>query len=397
LLAVGPGGGPSDSADQRSAEMDMKPVRNRMISSDTHVFEPPRLWLDRLDKKYEDRAPHVIRTNNIDVWYCDGQRFMSAGAGTQTGKRYEGRFNVRAEGHMEDVPKGAYIPEEAVKDMASDGVDVGVIYPTVALNIYTLPDTALVNVLFAAYNDWMAEFCHAAPDQLKGIALINLDMDDVTLAVRELARCAKMGLSGALISVYPGEARAYSRPEYDPFWAAAEDLRMVIGLHTSTNRVLHEGSLFDYSQTTPATHSNADHWVRQSLGHMIFSGVFERHPKLYVGAVEYEMAWVPHFLDRMDFNYNNRAGLITHFFRDGAAPSDFFRSNCFVGFNEDPIGVEFRKYIGIDNITWGSDYPHPESTFPRSQEVLKEMFKTCTEEEVVKMTYSNAARIFGIT
>jgi predicted TIM-barrel fold metal-dependent hydrolase len=347
--------------------MDMKPVRNRMISSDTHVFEPPRLWLDRLDKKYEERAPHVLRKDNIDVWYCDGQRFMSAGAGTQTGKRYEARFNVRAEGHMEDVPKGAYIPEEAVKDMASDGVDVGIIYPTVALNIYTLPDTAFVDVLFAAYNDWMAEFCGAAPDNLKGIALINLDLDDVKLAVRELERCARMGLSGALISVYPGEARAYSRPEYEPFWAAAEDLGMVIGLHTSTNRVLHEGTLFDYSQ------------------------------KLYVGAIEYEMAWVPHFLDRMDFNYNNRDGLITHFFKNDETPSDFFRSNCFVGFNEDPIGVEFRKYIGIDNITWGSDYPHPESTFPRSQEVLKEMFKNCTEEEIVKMTYSNAARIFGIT
>jgi predicted TIM-barrel fold metal-dependent hydrolase len=377
--------------------MDMKPVRARMISSDTHVFEPPRLWLDRLPRAYEDRAPHVIRTNNVDVWYCDGQRFMSAGAGTQTGKRYEGRFNVRAEGHMEDVPKGAYIPEEAVRDMASDGVDIGIIYPTVALNIYTLPDTGFVNLLFSTYNDWMAEFAGAAPNNLKGIALINLDLDDVTLAVRELERCAKMGLSGALISVYPGEARAYSRPEYEPFWTAAEDLRMVIVLHTSTNRVMHEGGLFDYSKTTPATHSNADHWVRQSLAHMIFSGVFERHPNMFVGAIEYEMAWVPHFLDRMDFNYNNRDGLITHFYKNDELPSDFFRSNCFVGFNEDPIGVEFRRHIGIDNITWGSDYPHPESTFPRSQAVLKEMFKDCTEEEVYKMTFGNIARIFGIT
>ncbi len=377
--------------------MEMMPVRQRMISSDTHVFEPPRLWLDRLDKKYEERAPHVIRIDNIDTWYCDGQRFMTAGAGTQLGKRYEGRFNVRAEGHMEDVPKGAYIPQEAVKDMASDGVDVGIIYPTVALNIYTLADSNFVNVLFAAYNDWMAEFCAAAPENLKGNALINLDLDDVPSAIRELERCAKMGLSGCLISVYPGEHRAYSRPEYEPFWTAAEALRMVIVLHTSTNRVLHEGSLFDYSQTTPATHSNADHWVRQSLGHMIFSGVFERHPKLYVGAIEYEMAWVPHFLDRMDFNYNNRDGLITHFFKNDEVPSDFWRSNCFVGFNEDPIGVKMRDYIGMDNITWGSDYPHPESTFPRSQQVLKEIFKDCTKEEVEKMTYSNIARIFGIS
>jgi predicted TIM-barrel fold metal-dependent hydrolase len=382
--------------------MDMKPVNSRIISSDTHVFEPPRLWTERVDKQYRDRAPHVIRENDglggtVDTWYCDGHRFFTAGAGTQLGKRYEGRFNVRAEGHMEDVPKGAYIPEECVKDMASDGVDVSIVYPTVALNVYTIPDDELVNACFYAYNDWMAEFCGAVPDALKGIGLINLRVDDPKPAIKELERCAKKGLVGALISVYPGEEYAYSRPEYESFWAAAEDLRMVLGMHVSTNRMLHEGVFFDYSKETPASHSNADHWARQSVGHMIFSGVFERHPNLFVGAVEYEMSWVPHFLDRIDFTYFNRNTLISQHFKNDLVPSDFFRSNCFVGFNEDAVGVAIREYIGIDCITWGSDYPHPESTFPRSQQVMQAMFKGCTEEEIRKMTYSNAARIFNIT
>jgi predicted TIM-barrel fold metal-dependent hydrolase len=128
---------------------------------------------------------------------------------------------------------------------------------------------------------------------------------------------------------------------------------------------------------------------------MIFNGVFERHPYLYACAVEYEMAWVPHFLERMDYAYTSRS-ITKSIFKDEKLPSDFFRSNCFVSFSEDPLGVEFRRHIGVDNVMWGSDYPHPESTFPESQRLLTEMLNECTEEEKVKMTYSNCARVFSV-
>ena len=158
--------------------------------------------------------------------------------------------------------------------------------------------------LFRTYNDWVADFCSQSPDILKGIAMINVD--DVTDGVKELERCAKMGMSGAMITVYPPETMSYDYPEYDPLWAAAQDLQMPLNLHIGTNRP-HAGQEFvDFEAASRTFFTNVDHWIRMSLGYMIFSGVFERFPKLQVGSVEMELSWAPHFLDRLDYNYTQR-------------------------------------------------------------------------------------------
>src|SRR6185503_14295915 len=93
---------------------------------------------------------------------------------------------------------------------------------------------ALMSAIFRAYNDWLAEFCRAAPARLKGIAMINLD--DVEDGVRELERAARLGLAGAMITEYPLEHRRYDQTEYEPFWAAAAALGMPLSLHTATRR-----------------------------------------------------------------------------------------------------------------------------------------------------------------
>ena len=104
-----------------------------------------------------------------------------------------------------------------------------------------------------------------------------------------------------------------------------------------------------------------------SLGDIIFSGVFERHPKLRVGVVEFELSWIPHFLERIDYTYTQRGnfGVDKPPLREGMLPSDYFHQNVFAGFQEDSLGIRLRDVIGVDNIMWGSDYPHTEGTFPK--------------------------------
>ena len=152
--------------------------------------------------------------------------------------------------------------------MDIDGIDVSIVYPTTPLGLYKVPDSELLTSLFRTYNDWVGEFCSAVPKLLKGIALLNVD--DVQVGIKELERCAKMGLVGAAITVYPSEARPYDKPEYEPLWAAAQDLGMPLSLHVGTNRQE------DFANTDtfgPAFTSNLDHWVRMSLANIIFSGV----------------------------------------------------------------------------------------------------------------------------
>ena len=191
----------------------------------------------------------------------------------------------------------------------------------------------------------------------------------------------------------------HDSPEYEPLWATAEDLRIPLSLHIGTNRLGQGQRLQTQEEITPSFFCNVDHWVRMSLAHMIYSGVFERHPKLQMGSIEMELSWAPHFLDRLDYTYTQRPpGEVYgwHRYKEDMLPSDYFHRNVFVAFQEDGLGIRDRQIIGVDNLMWGSDYPHFESTFPRSQEIIEEILAECTGEEKAKIVGGNAARVYHL-
>ena len=368
----------------------------RVISSDNHVFEPVDLWTGRGESKFKDRFPHIESLEQGDWWVCDGMKVMSSTAGSQAGLRFEEPEKLSSDGgRIEDVRPGGYIPEEHIKDMDIDGIDVSIVYPTVGLGLYSVPDSDLLTSMFSTYNDWVGEFCSAIPKRLKGIAMLNID--DVDVGVKELERCAKLGFVGAMIPVAPAMGRPYDREEYKPLWAAAQDLGIPLSLHIQTNRPGPGQDFGNPDTMRPALMSNVDHWVRMALGDIIFSGAFERYPKLQVGSVEMELSWAPHFLDRIDYNYTQRDQELSagHRFKGDALPSDFFHNNVFLGFQEDALGIRDRHIIGVDNLMWGGDYPHEESTFPRSRQIIEEILVDCTEGERAKIAGGNAARVYG--
>ncbi|HYY15363.1 MAG TPA: amidohydrolase family protein, partial [Gammaproteobacteria bacterium] len=370
----------------------------QLISSDSHVYEPQDLWTARMESKFKDRAPSIIRQDDGDWWYCDGRKVAGTGAGSQTGRRFENPDELSRTDRFEHVRQGGYIPEARIKDMDLDGVAAEVVYPTIGFLLYNMvDDSQLLSACFRSYNDWLAEFCNAYPDRLKGVALINLD--DVQEGVTELQRARKIGLVGALITAYPRIDRPYSSSEYDPFWAAAQDLDMPLGMHIATYRPgpdqLH--GFQDIDRLSPAFLANADHWVRMSLADMIFSGLFERYPRLKVGTVEQELSWIPHFLDRIDYTYTQRARrAYWHRFKGDVLPSDFFHQNVFCSFQEDALGIRDRAIIGVDNLMWGSDYPHQESTWPKSRQILDKILEGIPDEEKAKIAGGNVARVYHL-
>ena len=367
----------------------------RLISSDDHVFEPPDVWTSRLGEELGERAPHVVREEDADWWVCGDYKLMSLGPGTQTGQRFEDPEKLRLTGRLEDVRLGGYLPDERVKDMDTDGVEVTVIYPSVGLSLYNLSDSGLLTVLLSAYNDWLAEFCQASPKRLKGVALLNVD--DVPAAAKELERCAKMGLASGMISTYPPEGRGYFLADYEPLWAAAQDLEVPLGLHFGTNRPGPGQTFGDAGLIRPSFVANVDHWVRMSLGDIIFSGVLERYPRLRVGSIEHELAWAPHFLERIDYTFTQRPRKQGRYkFKNAMKPSDFFHRNCFVSFQQDATGIRLRDIIGVGNMVWGSDYPHIESTFPQTRQILDRILEGCTGEEKNKIVFENTVSLYHL-
>ena len=141
----------------------------RIISSDSHVVEPPDTWNGRLPMKYRDRAPRVVGDADGDWWFVDGVRTNSFQGGAQTGKRFDRPEELQPAGHFADVRRGAYDPREFLADNDLDGVWGSVLYPTEGLSLYQVPDGELLAAIFAGYNDWLAEFCRYDPKRLKGI------------------------------------------------------------------------------------------------------------------------------------------------------------------------------------------------------------------------------------
>ena len=105
----------------------------RVISSDNHVVEPVDLWTSRAESKFKDRMPHLERLEEGDWWICEGRKLFGLGVGAQAGLRFEEPEKLTLEGRLEDVRLGGYIPEEHVKDMDIDGIDVSIVYPTIGL------------------------------------------------------------------------------------------------------------------------------------------------------------------------------------------------------------------------------------------------------------------------
>jgi predicted TIM-barrel fold metal-dependent hydrolase len=364
-----------------------------VLSSDSHVFEPPDLWTARIDRAFRHRAPRMRRVDGADQLVIEDDQFVSGiGLISNAGARFDAPETISGSARFEDVPRGGYDPEQHLGDMRLDGVAGEVLYPSQGLFYFKVPDTALMSAIFRAYNDWLAEFCRADLARLKGIAMVNVD--DVREGVRELERAARLGLAGAMITEYPLEDRRYDRAEYEPFWSAAEALGMPLSLHTATRRQGKIRGAGDRTLRDATSRATKAFYPAMSMCDMIFSGVFERHPGLILAIVEFELAWVPHVLATMDYTYRERHEEAIHRFRDGMRPSDFFHRNVALSFQEDAVGVRLRDVIGVDSMMWGSDYPHSESTFPRSREILAEILAGVPEEEQAKIVGGTTARLY---
>jgi predicted TIM-barrel fold metal-dependent hydrolase len=181
-----------------------------LISADSHVIEDPQLWKKRLPAAFKDRAP---------VW---------------PELKVGGQFQARP---------GGYDPKARLSEMVQDGVSGEVLYPSFALDLYGLTDIPLQEACFRLYNDWIIEYCAAAPDRLFGIGV--LSCVNIANAVKELERCKAAGLRGAMVWQAPPSDFPFHGEHYDKLWAAAQALEMPISMHILT------GEPYPYPRKSP--------------------------------------------------------------------------------------------------------------------------------------------------
>jgi predicted TIM-barrel fold metal-dependent hydrolase len=370
----------------------------KVISADSHVMEPPELWVERMDQSFRDRAPRVVnewKGKKGEFLICDGQFLRSVYGGfpaqrpPQEIPLYPESAHQRERTDYAHARPGGWEPAERIKDQEIDGIAAEVLYATSAMSFFAVEDLDLQRAIFRTYNDWLAEFCSYNPQRLVGLALLSLE--DIEDAVQELERCVEKGLKGAMISVSPEAEKQYDNPVYDPFWAAAQDLDAPLSLHLATGRK----NIISASRSSYVLYMSILEYIQQTLTTIIFSGVLERFPRLKLLSTEHDIGWIAYFLRRMDRAYERFHQLEATPLQ--MPPSEYFKRQVYATFQNDPVGLATCGFLGADNFLWASDYPHVDSTWPHSKGVIEQDFTGVTEENRQKIVCHNAAKLYGIT
>jgi predicted TIM-barrel fold metal-dependent hydrolase len=369
-----------------------------VIDADAHVNEPPETWVERVPSKLRERAPRVEHTENGDWWLFDGGKVRRPVGLTATAGLSYLDFNSFGITY-ESMRPGSFDPKARIVDMEIDGIYAQVLYPSVTLagaKAYG-DDPELQLACVRAYNDWLAEFCEGSDSRLIGQSI--LPATGVDDCIDELKRGMDLGHRGAVISSFPNGSFD-PEPEDDRFWAVAQEAEYPIAVHIGSflrdvprpkNMSMQSlrfmgmaGSSKSGAHTIPVTCD------------LLFSGAFEKFPRLRVLLVEANIGWIPTLLEQTDDMF-----LRYRWFTGGAEemrtmPSRIFYRNFWATFMIDTVGIELRHRMNIDHLMWSTDYPHTGTDWPNNRVMIERNFRGVPKSEVKKMLHDNVKRLYKL-
>lgn len=389
-----------------------------IISVDDHVVEPANLWIDRLPSKYHDVGPRIKRAPMGEVTFIGGKLTVKPGSEGAPADwwRYEDlrrpllrvdsavgvpRDQVTMSGiTFDDMRPGSFEQKSRLEDMDVNHIEASLCFPTFprfcGQTFTEAKDKELALLCVQAYNDWMVdEWCAGTSGRL--IPLIIVPLWDANLAADEVRRNAARGVRAVCFSEIPaylGLPSIHDPDNYwDPFFAACDETSMIVNMHIGS------------SSKMPSTSADAPAAVGSSLTHInaelsmtdfLFSGLFERFSNLKVAYSEGQIGWIPYLLHRMDVVWEDNRGWGGVADKVPNPPSTYFPDHVFGCFFDDPNGLKLIDEIGADNITYESDYPHSDSTWPNTAQLALEQMAGLSDEQIWKVVRGNAIKLFGL-
>lgn len=377
-------------------------MQYRFISCDDHAdlqYLPRDLWTRRLPPPLRPRGPHVEERDGGYLWVCEDRVWgrWSAGAAKPPGpKPTYWAFDRAGE---TDAGMRPTDPAQRLADMDRDGVEAQVIYgPVTSMHI---EDPQLAEACYRAYNEWKAEFCSVAPDRLIGVAM--LPTEDPQAAAREVYRLAEQGiLKQANLQVVNVKPRLHD-PAWEPVWNAFEETGLIMSWHVFV--LLPVPGEAPEAGKAASVFTTTKMFVSQFLDPFVdlFAwGILERHPKLRIVMAESGAGWLPWVVQELDHRHW-RLWETREFWQDkgielyGTKPSELFKRQVYVTFQEDYPAMKLLEFFGEDKLLWASDYPHPDSIWPRSHEIVAKQMAALSEAQRYKITRGNAAALYGLT
>ncbi len=365
------------------------------VSADSHIVEPPHCYVDHIEPKYRDIAPRIVRREGkADAFVIHGmKRNVPIGLIDGAGKSVSEVQRFARGAHFEDCRPSGWDPRYRVADQERDGLAAEILYASVGMALCTHPDPDYKGACMEAYNRWLAGYCAEAPDRLFGLAMSPIK--SVDSALKDFQHAKERGFVGIMM---PGEPvhEDYDHPDYDVLWECAADLSLPLCFHILTSK---EGDMRSVFHPPRGHRINGFmqiiRAVQDVIGLMVLGGVFERHPGLKLVCAEGDAGWMPHYMYRMDHAAFNNAedGII-----DGLSklPSEYLRSNVWMTFQDDWVAFRTRELMSTSQLLWANDFPHTDSTWPRSQELLAEHAADLSEAETRAILRENVIGVFSL-
>ena len=388
----------------------------RIIDADGHVLEHPTAMLQYAPAKFRDRIFHLeSKPDGSEVVHYAGHTAPAnylAVAGTG-GMSKEDRMRA-ASGQLKysEIKPGAFNAKARLEEIAIDGIQQSVVYPTLMLGLPGFPDAEFAEVQARAYNRWIAEYCGYAPTRLFGVAVI--PQQDIARSLTVIREAKDIGLVGIFMRPNPSvDGQYFSDPSYEPLWALCEELDLTVGFHPylaadmpGACRNLHlwnyraPGGSVDFVEAMSQSPITRLHNIFFSQGlsnvydmmttiaMMIGGGVLEHHPTLRCIFLEANGGWIAPFLERLDHHYEIFGWDVPAL---TMKPSDYFKRQCWISFDPDESLLKAtaeHPLVGADRIIWASDYPHPDAKIPG---VVAEL-----REAMAGLDAAKQARIFGL-
>lgn len=361
------------------------PNKYFMVSADAHVNEPGNIWVQRIEAKYRDRLPRIEKNEQGETFHVS-EGFRKTRIREST---FEGEDKERADAGRD--------PEQRLKDMDRDGIDVEIQFMNKGIGMWATPDPEFAQAMCRVYNTWAWETFAAYQDRMVPMACISAG--DIPGSLVEIERCAKLGFRGVCFPMKPifgahdVDHLNYNLPAFDPIWALIQEAGLALTFHVGTGRDPRAakgngGAIINYvaHALSPAI---------EPVANLCASGVFERFPKLRFAIIEAGIGWVPWVLDAMDEAYVKHHMWVRPKLQ--GLPSDYFKAHGFASFQEDRSGLRLMAEAGLDGcFMWGNDYPHHEGTWPHSAEAIERTMGGLTEDQRARVLGLNAARAFNL-
>ena len=334
----------------------------RIMDSDLHVIEPPNLWNDYLDPRFQGRIGNKPDSQGQVRMEIDG-KVLPPYADRPERQR---AWSLRTRHPAWERVRRATAPKDVVEAMDIEGVDVGILFrtwATHAINIDGL-EPGLASALCRAWNRWIADFCAEHPERFKPSALVPLQ--DIGLAVAEARFAVRdLGAMTLVLPSHPINGRPIYDRYYDPLWAAAQDMDVAVSFH-GNHAAYSEHLARRYLDNLVLSHACGQPVeMMLTLGAVVTGGVLSRFPRLRMAFLEGNCSWVPWWLWTLDERWDVWGD--RELFQQDAKPSELFRRQCFVSVEPEEVLCKYVvAELGDDNLVLSTDWPHDDSRFPHA-------------------------------